>query len=65
MRSSHTITLFSERPELVQRPSSFLFSILAHGGVAALIAFGAFSPPRVNQLPKERFAVRHLDLQAP
>jgi hypothetical protein len=65
MRSSHTITLFSERPELVQRPSSFLFSIVAHGGLAALIAFGAFSPPRISQLPKQRLVVRHLDLQAP
>jgi hypothetical protein len=65
MRSSHTITLFSERPELVQRPSSFLFSILAHGGLAALIVFGAFSPPRFSHLPRQRFAVRHLDLEAP
>jgi len=65
VRSSHTITLFSERPVLVQRPSSFLISILVHGGLACLIAFGVISPPRVNQLPKERFAVRHLDLIAP
>jgi hypothetical protein len=66
MRSSHTITLFSERPELVQRPSSFLFSILAHGGVIGLIALGTMYSPRItNRIPAERLVVRHLDLQPP
>ncbi len=66
MRSSHTITLFSERPEVVQRPSSFLISIVAHGGLAALVAFGVVAPPRMKeQLPKDRLSMRHLDLRAP
>jgi hypothetical protein len=66
MRSSHTITLFSERPELVQRPSSFLFSILAHGGVIGLVALGTIYSPRItSRVPAERYVVRHMDLQAP
>ena len=66
MRSYHTITLFSERPEVVQRPSSFLFSIVAHCGLAALVGFGVVAPPRIaNQLPRDRLTVRHLDLRAP
>jgi len=65
MRSSHTITLFSERPELVQPPSSFLISILAHGGLAALVALGVVAPPRMKELPKDRLSMRHLDLRAP
>jgi hypothetical protein len=66
MRSSQTITLFSERPESAQRPSSFLISIVAHGGLAALVISGVVAPPRFkNQLPKDRLSVRHLDLRAP
>jgi hypothetical protein len=66
MRSSHTITLFSERPELVQRPFSFVASILVHGGVIGLVAFGMIYSPRISsRVPNQRYAVRHMDLQAP
>ena len=66
MRSSHTITLFSERPELVQRPFSFVASILVHGGVIGLVAFGMIYSPRISsRVPTQRYAVRHMDLQAP
>ena len=66
MRSSQTITLFSERPEAAQRPSSFLISIVAHTGLAALLVTGVVAPPRFkDQLPKDRLSVRHLDLRAP
>ena len=66
MRSSHMISLFSDRPQLVQRPSSFLISILVHGGLAVLVGFGLLAPPRIkNQLPKDQMSVRHLDLRAP
>jgi hypothetical protein len=63
MRTSSTISLFSEQPELNQRPYSFLFSILAHGVAFGLIFLGIVSAPRVKpRVVVERFEVRHLDL---
>jgi hypothetical protein len=57
------IMLFSERPELNQRPYTFLVSMLVHGVVVVLVAFGIISAPRVRtRAAAERFAVRHLDL---
>ena len=65
MRSSQTITLFSDQPELSQRPSSFMLSILAHGGAIGLLTFGAMYAPRMNDRAlSERYTVRQLDLQA-
>jgi hypothetical protein len=49
MSSSRTITLFSERPESSQRPSSFLVSILAHGVAVALVSFGIIYTPVINE----------------
>jgi hypothetical protein len=57
------ITLFSERPELNQRPYTFLVSIVLHGTVVALVALGIISAPKVRTpAPGERMAVRHIDL---
>jgi len=66
MRSSRTITLFSERPEESQRPASFLVSILAHGAVIGLVTAGILFTPKIEvRTPAERYAVRRLDLNAP
>jgi hypothetical protein len=57
------ITLFSERPELNQRPYSFVASILVHCAVVGLVAMGLIYAPKVKTPARaEQYAVRHLDL---
>jgi hypothetical protein len=63
MRTSSTISLFSEQPELNQRPYSFVFSILAHGVAFGLIFLGIVTAPKVKvRVAVQRYEVRHLDL---
>jgi hypothetical protein len=60
------VSLFSERPELAQRPSSFVASVLAHGVAAALVSFGVIYTPEIRQpVVTKRYDVRHLDLHTP
>ena len=57
------ITLFSDRPEVSQRPYTFIASILAHGVATSLVALGIITAPKIRvPLPSERYTVRHLDL---
>jgi len=66
MSSSRTITLFSERPEVSQRPSSFLVSIVAHGMAIALVSLGLLYTPVINEhLEGKHYTIRQLDLQTP
>ena len=66
MRSSRTITLFTERQDLSQWPSSFLFSILMHGTVIGLVAVGIlYGPQKNSRVITEHYPVRRLDLRAP
>jgi hypothetical protein len=66
MSSSRIISLFSERPELTQRPSSFVFSVLAHGVAIAVLSFGIIYTPEIRQpLVTKRYSVRHLDIHTP
>lgn len=66
MRSSQVISLFSERPEVSQRPSSFLASILLHGAAIGVVFFGlAYLPEVRERRPNERYSIRHLDLTVP
>jgi len=66
MSSSRTITLFSERPEVTQRPSSFLVSIVAHGAAIALLSLGIIYTPQINEpLVARHYTIRHLDLHTP
>ena len=66
MRSSNILTLFSERPEVSQRPSSFVVSILAHIGALALLTFGIVYTPEIHdRVITEHFSIRQLDLHAP
>jgi len=65
MSSSPAISLFSAQPELDKRPYSFLFSMVAHTTVIALIFFGILAAPKVKHVAiSERYAIRHLDLQS-
>jgi hypothetical protein len=66
MSSSRIISLFSERPELAQRPSSFVASVLAHGVAVAVLSFGIIYTPEIShRVVIKRYAVRHLDLHTP
>lgn len=66
MRSSRTITLFSERPEANQRPYSFVVSVLVHGVAVALVTLGILYTPRIDhRAVAERFTVRNMVLHTP
>jgi hypothetical protein len=66
MSSSRTISLFSERPEPNQRPSSFVVSIVAHAAATVLLSFGIIYTPEINdRVITKRYIVRHLDLHTP
>jgi hypothetical protein len=66
MRSSRTITLFSERPELAQRSSSFLVSVIAHAAASGVLYYGImFAPETHDPAPTQHYTVRHLDLHTP
>jgi hypothetical protein len=66
MKYSRTISLFSERPELSQRPSSFVVSILAHVAAVSLLSFGIIYTPEIDdRIVTKRYTVRHLDLHDP
>jgi hypothetical protein len=63
MRSSHMMTLFSERTDLNRRPSSFAVSILVHAAGLGLLSLGIlYAPENNNRVLAERYTVRHLDL---
>jgi hypothetical protein len=65
MRATSTISLFSEQHELNRRPTSILFSALAHILVVGLVFLGILTAPK-NKPTKiaERYVVRHLDLES-
>jgi len=66
MRSSQILSLFSERPVVSHRPSSFLVSFVAHIGAVAVLAFGIVYTPEIHdRVMSEHLAVRHLDLHVP
>lgn len=64
MRSSRTITLFSERPELAQSSSSLIVSVVAHAAAASALFYGiVYAPVTQDAGPTQHYTVRHLDLQ--
>lgn len=66
MSSSQTITLFSERPDLTQKPSSFALSVVAHAGAVALLSLGLIYSPNVRDgMVPRHYTIRHLDLHDP
>lgn len=57
------ISIFSERPQPSQRPTSFVVSILAHGAAVALLSFGIiYTPEFKDPIVVKRYTIRHLDL---
>jgi len=57
------ISLFSERPEPSQRPTSLVVSVLAHAGAVALLSFGIiYTPEFTDPIVAKRYSIRHLDL---
>lgn len=63
MSSLPTISLFSDRPEVTQRPTSFLVSIAAHAGAIALLSVGIIYSPKINDSAVTRkYALRHIDM---
>jgi len=66
MRSSRTISLFYDRPEPPQKPTSFVVSILLHGIVIGLVSYVVVHYPAIKDPSRrERYTVRHLDLHRP
>jgi hypothetical protein len=66
MRSSQTISLFSEQPEVSRKSSSFAVSIVLHAVVVALLVYGLLHPPPLkNYKIEERLTVRNLELHLP
>jgi hypothetical protein len=66
MGSSRTITLFSDRPALAQRSSSFLVSVAAHAAATGVLSYGIlFAPATTDPAHAQHYTVRHLDLHTP
>ena len=66
MRSSQTISLFSERPEVSRKSSSFIVSIGVHAGAAALLFYGLLHEPKLrSRIYDDRLTVRSLELHLP
>lgn len=63
MRSSGTLSLFSERSDTGQRPYTFALSVLAHLVVIAAVSIGLFFAPPPKVLP-QRYSLFHLDLDS-
>jgi len=66
MSSSRTISLFSERPEVSQPPTSFLVSLVAHAVAVCILSFGIiYTPEFRDPVVTRRYTVRHLDMHTP
>ena len=65
MRTSRTITLFSDRPDPFVSGSSFAVSILMHGAVIGVVGLAILYGPQNPLIITEHYSVRHLELHAP
>ena len=66
MKSSRTITLFSESRDIGPRSSSFAVSVLFHCMAAGLLSFGVMYTPRLDtRAIAQRYTVRNIDLETP
>jgi hypothetical protein len=66
MKSSPTITLFTESREFRQRPTSLVVSVVFHCMALSLLSFGVMYTPRLDtKAIAERYTVRNIDLETP
>jgi hypothetical protein len=66
MKSSPTITLFTENRDLNQRSTSFVVSVLFHCTGLLLFSFGVMYTPRLDiKAIARRYTVRNIDLETP
>ena len=65
MKSSFTVTLFSEYTDPSRRPATLLASALIHTAVTGVISFAVLYVPPIAYQVSERYVVRHLDLETP
>lgn len=65
MKSSFTVTLFSEYTDSNRRPATLLASALIHTAVTGLISFAVLYVPPIIYQVGERYSVRHLDIETP
>jgi len=66
MRSSHTITLFTEIGDTNQQPTSFAASLVLHCVALSLLSFGFIYTPHLDTRKiAERYTVRNIDLETP
>ena len=60
------ISLFADPQPAGQRPASFIVSLLAHGAVIGLVAFGVLYAPRIRVRPfGPRMMIRQVELDEP
>ena len=66
MKSSPTITLFTESGFSSQQSTSFVASIVLHCVAVSLVSFGFLYTPRLDTRKiAERYSVRNIDLETP
>jgi hypothetical protein len=66
MKSSRTITLFSQSRDIDQRSTSFAVSVLFHGMALGLLSFGVMYTPHLDtRAIAAHYTVRNIDLETP
>lgn len=66
MRSSRTITLFTESRDINQRSTSLVASVMFHSLAVSLLSFGVMYTPHLDtRAIAERYTVRNIDLSTP
>jgi hypothetical protein len=64
MRSAQSITLFSQQADSDQHSFSWMVSLLLHGMLAAVVAYGMAYAPKLNaHVQTSRSAMRQIELQ--
>jgi len=65
MRSSRTITLFSDGPEPRQKPSAFVASMVVHGAFVAMVLLSFMYAPQFKIHSPDIYMLQHVDLNMP
>jgi hypothetical protein len=66
MKSSPTITLFSQSRDIDRRSTSFAISVLFHSMALGLLSFGVMYTPRLDtRAIAARYTIRNIDLETP